>query len=345
MSLFSSTPAHRSGREVPSFWTVPLLLILLLLGHHIPRVDSSSRSLPAPDLGTTLVALRFRNGVIIAADSRTSIAGKLVSHRYAQKLVAVPVTTSSSNGDGDDAGPRSFCVMARSGSAADTQYLTDLVQKEAADRYYRYGRTLTVPQVAHYLRSLLWRDNNNNQNGGAQSSSKQVSLVVAGYQSKIDDCDNDGDDDSIHIYSLAASGALLCETNYVAAGSGSTFILGYLDQLVQDQLQKQQQEGSVFLANNRNSMKQIKAATTVLMWDKETAMEVCRRVVQRAIDRDASSGGIIRMMICSKDGIQEETVYPQHVTINNYFPNHDDDRQQKQTSQSLAGFAHAAERW
>lgn len=339
MFLLSSPLAYRSGQDVTSLWTT--ILLILLLGPNIPLVDSSSRSQPAPDLGTTLVALRYRNGVIIAADSRTSIAGKLVSHRYAQKLVALPLTMgttrSSNDDDDDDAGPRSFGVMARSGSAADTQYLTDLVQRESADRYYRYGRTLTVPQVAHYLRSLLWRDNNN-QNGGAQSSSKQVSLVVAGYQSKIDGKDEEEDDNndngSIHIYSLAASGALVSETNYVAAGSGSTFILGYLDQLVQDQLQKQQQE--------RSALSDSKSTTAVLMWDKETAMEVCRRVVQRAIDRDASSGGLIRIMVCSKEGIQEETVYPQSVPTNNHFLN-DDDRQHKK-SQPLAGFADAAVR-
>jgi len=61
--------------------------------------------------GTTLVAVEFKGGVVIGADSRTSM-GTWVANRVTDKLT--PVTDSI------------FCC--RSGSAADTQAITDIVK-------------------------------------------------------------------------------------------------------------------------------------------------------------------------------------------------------------------------
>ncbi len=63
--------------------------------------------------GTTLVAMEYADGVVVAADTRTS-TGSFVAVRQTDKLT--PVT--------------SHIMVCRSGSAADTQAMTDIVRTQ-----------------------------------------------------------------------------------------------------------------------------------------------------------------------------------------------------------------------
>ena len=145
------------------------------------------------DLGTTLVALRFEDGVLVGADTRTSTSG-YVSNKLAQKINALP----------------NQCVICRSGSAADTQWLCQQVSQHLWQRQYRYGINDGVTAMAHYLRHLIRQDDDG----------FQASLICAG-------CD----DEQGKIYSIASSGTLLEEEIFAVSGSGSTVLLGHLDSL------------------------------------------------------------------------------------------------------------------
>lgn len=168
---------------ITSLLSIQILLLLLL----IPPCSSVA---PAVDLGTTLVAIRFDCGVVVGADSRTSVGG-YVSHRLADKMAYME-----------------GCVVARSGSAADTQLLAERARLALEDRRFRYQKVANVVDISHWLRQAVYHD-----------SDKSISLLVAGL-------DGDG---QARIYSLASSGALVEEAAYAAAGSGSTLILGFLD--------------------------------------------------------------------------------------------------------------------
>lgn len=175
-------------------WGLSLLSLLLVA---ITTFVQASRPTPI-DLGTTLVALKYKDGVIVAADTRTS-ASSYVSHRSADKIV--PVSDR--------------CVVARSGSAADTQRLVHVTKQHIMDRYYTHGLRTTVPQTARWIETLI----------GSSSAELGVSLLIAGY---------DAARRSGRIYSLAASGALLEERTFAVAGSGSVFIAGFMDVQVHD---------------------------------------------------------------------------------------------------------------
>ena len=83
--------------------------------------------------GTTLVAVEFADGVVLGADSRTSM-GTYVANRVTDKLTPV-----SSN------------IMAcRSGSAADTQAVTDIVKYKIDFLEIERGDKVPV-QTAAYL--------------------------------------------------------------------------------------------------------------------------------------------------------------------------------------------------
>jgi 20S proteasome subunit beta 1 len=210
-------------------------------------VASAGSSAPAPiDMGTTLVAIRYQGGVVVAADSRTSVSG-YVSNRYAYKIT--PVNEN--------------CVLCRSGSAADTQHLAWITRLELLDRSYRYGMKPTISQVAHCVRSFVY------------GSSGSVSLLVAGYdQNEKEGC----------IWSVSPSGALLKEDAYAVSGSGSSYIIGYLDHNLLQPGGKQLSE--------------------------DDAVDFCKQAIELAMNRDGSSGGLVRILVLNAEGSRTITVFP-----------------------------------
>lgn len=148
------------------------------------------------DLGTTLVALKYDIGVVVGADTRTSVSG-YVSNKLARKINTLVSTEDIS------------CVVCRSGSAADTQWLCQETSKKLCERTYRYNQVSSVSQVAHYLKYMI-----------RQKEDLQASLICAG-------CDSDGG----RIFWIASSGTLMEEDVFCVSGSGSTVLLGHLDSL------------------------------------------------------------------------------------------------------------------
>jgi len=160
----------------------------------------ASSSQQEVNMGTTIVALKTQTGVVLGADTRTS-ASTMVSNRYANKISFLYRD-----------GPIS-CVLCRSGSAADTQYLADEARWAFRSRAQQIGKgSISVSQIARWLRYVVM-----NGNYGA-------SLLCAGYDPL----------DGSRIYSIAPTGALLEESVFAASGSGSTYILGLMDTALKD---------------------------------------------------------------------------------------------------------------
>ena len=87
--------------------------------------------------GTTLCALEFKDGVVMAADTRTS-TGNFVAVRYTDKLT--PVT--------------SHIMVCRSGSAADTQAMTDAVRNQLEWYEIEFGNPPAVHTAAHLFKNI-----------------------------------------------------------------------------------------------------------------------------------------------------------------------------------------------
>lgn len=182
----------------------------------------------------------------MGADTRTSV-GSYVSNRYADKIASVLNTA----------------VICRAGSAADTQYLAERVNAEFQARYYRYyggGREKpSLSQIAYLLRSLV-------------TESMSASLICSGYE-----------EGTGHIYSIAPNGSLLKEEQgFAVSGSGSTFILGHIDNFYRKDM------------------------------DEQEAIDFVVNAIRLAIDRDGSSGGFVRIHVVNKDGDKVSTVFPDH---------------------------------
>lgn len=141
--------------------------------------------------GTTLVAVEFADGVVIGADSKTSM-GTWVANRVTDKLT--PVTDT--------------IFVCRSGSAADTQAVTDVVKYKLSFAEVEQGRPATVKDAAMCFKDIVYE----------YRDSLMAGLIVAGF-----DKVNGG-----KVYAVPVGG--MCVNQPVAiSGSGSTYLYGLID--------------------------------------------------------------------------------------------------------------------
>lgn len=187
------------------------------------------------------MAVTFKDGVILGADSRTTM-GAYVANRVTDKLTRVH--------------DKIWCC--RSGSAADTQAVADIVQYHLDVYSSQYGEPST--RTAASIFQQLCYENKDNLSAG---------IIVAGYDQK-----NKG-----QVYSIPIGGSLHRQ-NYAIAGSGSTFIYGYCAKNFKENMTKDQ------------------------------TVDFIKHSLSQAIKWDGSSGGVIRMVILTKDGVERLVFYP-----------------------------------
>jgi len=104
-------------------------------------------SLPPPfhhTIKTTIMAVEFDGGVVLGADSRTS-TGTYVANRVSDKLTAL----------------HHHIYCCRSGSAADTQALSDYVRYFLASHSIDLGRAPAVFTAAKLMSTMIYRNKDN----------------------------------------------------------------------------------------------------------------------------------------------------------------------------------------
>eukprot|EP00002_Diphylleia_rotans_P016225 TRINITY_DN3156_c0_g1_i1.p1 TRINITY_DN3156_c0_g1~~TRINITY_DN3156_c0_g1_i1.p1 ORF type:complete len:236 (+),score=56.19 TRINITY_DN3156_c0_g1_i1:67-774(+) len=142
-------------------------------------------------MGTTIIAAKYNGGIVVGADSRTS-SGSYVVNRVSDKITSVADNI----------------FVARSGSAADTQVLTDYVRHYLSLHTLELGEEPEVKTAANLFRMLAYHNKNHLTAG----------LIVAGYDKR----------NGASIYNISLGGAVV-EQPLAAGGSGSTYIFGFLD--------------------------------------------------------------------------------------------------------------------
>lgn len=248
-------------------------------------------------MGTTILAVRYNGGVVVGADTRTSVSG-YVSNRYAAKLTFVldrnvdNFVTTTSNKVPIDA---STCVICRSGSAADTQHLASVVRTELVSRQLLYRIRGTVTHVASLLRNIL-----------IDNEGLSASLICAGYDHELG---------RGVLYTITPGGTVFEEKMWAVGGSGSTYILGHLDSCYP------KEEGK------RGEMLR-------LLQSEEEALEFVSNAIRLAMERDGSSGGFIRMYVVDRFGkrfvsmmqnerngiVGEDRIQKSAVSLRNFAP-------------------------
>lgn len=143
------------------------------------------------DLGTSIMAVAYDKGVIMGADSRTTM-GSYIANRVTDKLTHLS--------------DRIYCC--RSGSAADTQALADIVTYYLDMYGTQMGQAPQTKVAANLFQELVY------QNKDALSAG----LIVAGWDKQ----------DGGKVYNIPLGGGIF-EQPWAIGGSGSTYIYGYCD--------------------------------------------------------------------------------------------------------------------
>jgi len=168
--------------------------------------------------GTTIMATEFDKGVIIGADSRTT-TGVYIANRVTDKLTKIT----------------DYIYCCRSGSAADTQAIADIVKYHIEFHRMEMGEEPLVKTVAHMFKQLCY-DYRDQLTAG---------IIVAGW-----DKQNGG-----QVYSIPISG-MVQRMPFSTGGSGSTYVYGYVDANFKEGMNKDQSlqfiSNSVALAMSRD---------------------------------------------------------------------------------------------
>jgi len=188
--------------------------------------------------GTSIMAVVYKDGVVVGADSRTT-TGAYVANRTSDKLTEVH--------------DRIYCC--RSGSAADTQAIADYVRWFLNMHSVELDEEPEVGTAANLFKQLCYTNKN----------MLMAAIIVGGY-------------DKHHgggVYSIPLGGALMKEP-WAIGGSGSSYIYGYCD------------------AHYKEGM------------TKEEALTFVQNALSLAMSRDGSSGGVIRTVVITADGVERK---------------------------------------
>mmetsp|Transcript_422 Transcript_422/g.880 ORF Transcript_422/g.880 Transcript_422/m.880 type:complete len:228 (-) Transcript_422:37-720(-) len=161
----------------------------------------------APHTGTTIIACRYEGGVVVGADSRVS-TGIYVSNRASDKIT--PLWDN--------------VFLLRSGSAADTQVVSDYVRYFCEQHTAEVGEAPSVQTVANLVMQV------NYSNKGML----MAAMIVAGWD----------DQSGGQVYSLPIGGAMVPEP-WIVDGSGSTYIWGFMDSEFREGMTRAEAEGLV----------------------------------------------------------------------------------------------------
>lgn len=140
--------------------------------------------------GTTIMAVRCSGGVVLGADTRTSM-GTYIPSNMTDKLKRLSETI--------------YCCV--SGSSADTQMITRHVTDALKSLEMVEGERPTVRRAATIARNIVYKNR-----------WLLAKLIIAG-------CDSAG---TGAVFSVDLGGTIL-ETSWALGGSGSAFIYGYCD--------------------------------------------------------------------------------------------------------------------
>ncbi|XP_044263678.1 proteasome subunit beta type-6 [Tribolium madens] len=145
----------------------------------------------AHSTGTSIMAAEFNGGVIIGADSRTT-TGAYIANRVTDKLTKVT--------------DHIYCC--RSGSAADTQAIADIVAYHLSFHGMELGEEPLVETGAAIFRELCYN----------YRDSLMAGILVAGWDKR----------KGGQVYSIPIGG--MCVRQQVSiGGSGSSYVYGYVD--------------------------------------------------------------------------------------------------------------------
>ncbi|XP_052196627.1 proteasome subunit beta type-6 [Diospyros lotus] len=162
------------------------------------------------NMGTTIIGVTYDGGVVLGADSRTS-TGMYVANRASDKITQLTDNV----------------YVCRSGSAADSQIVSDYVRYFLHQHTIQLGQPATVKVVANLVRLMSYNNKNMLQTG----------LIVGGWDKY----------EGGKIYGIPLGGTLI-EQPFAIGGSGSSYLYGFFDQSWKEGMTEEEAEQLVVKA-------------------------------------------------------------------------------------------------
>lgn len=178
------------GNLLPMEHTAPAESFSALLRHRglEPRWEAAGAAELEPPEGTTVLALRYAGGVVMAGDRRAT-AGNIIAHRNVQKVFAADALSA----------------VAISGTAGIASELIRLFQTELEHYEKLEGRRLSLDGKANYLAAMVRR---------------QLPMAFQGLVVIPLFCGYDPETETGRLYSFDVVGGRYEEADYAATGSG-----------------------------------------------------------------------------------------------------------------------------
>ncbi|KAJ3679255.1 hypothetical protein LUZ60_017266 [Juncus effusus] len=172
-------------------------------------MDQLDRS-TAVATGTTIIGVRYNGGVVLGADSRTS-TGLYVANRASDKITELTDNV----------------YICRSGSAADTQVISDYVRYFLSQHTIQQGQPATVKVAANLVRLLAYNNKNMLQAG----------MIIGGWDKY----------EGGQIFSVPLGGTIIPQP-FAIGGSGSSYLYGFFDQAWKENMTHEEAEQLVIKA-------------------------------------------------------------------------------------------------
>ncbi|XP_044464953.1 proteasome subunit beta type-6-like [Mangifera indica] len=174
-------------------------------------MDLNMNDLNQPhSMGTTIIGVTYNGGVVLGADSRTS-TGVYVANRASDKITQLTDNV----------------YICRSGSAADSQTVSDYVRYFLHQHTIQLGEPATVKVAANLVRLLSYNNKNILQTG----------VIVGGWDKY----------EGGKIYGIPLGGTII-EQPFAIGGSGSSYLYGFFDQVWREGMTREEAEQLVVKA-------------------------------------------------------------------------------------------------
>lgn len=148
--------------------------------------------------GTTTVAILCKEGVVLAADKRSS-AGYMIANKREEKIIKIS----------------DKMAIAQAGLVSDAQLLSKLAKAEIKIKEIRAGRDVSVKEGANLIAGMLY------------ANIRKLSPLPGIVGFLLGGVDSEGPS----IYTLGVDGSVTEMKDFASDGSGSVFALGVLETL------------------------------------------------------------------------------------------------------------------
>lgn len=148
--------------------------------------------------GTTTVAVLCKEGVVLAADKRSS-AGYMIANKREEKIIKIS----------------NRLAIAQAGLVSDAQLLSKLAKAEIKIKEIRSGKDVSVKEAANLIAGMLY------------VNIRKLSPLPGIVAFLLGGCDSQGPS----IYTLGVDGSVTEMKDFASDGSGSVFALGVLETL------------------------------------------------------------------------------------------------------------------